>query len=448
MKTKTTKNNNAKEEDKKGISPKIENLDKVLDSSIASLFNQHLEIKKRHKDIIERQDALLRKHGGVHVKPSDIIVLNVRGEEMFVRRDTLTLIKDSRLEALFSGRWENQLLRDDQGRVFLDVDPGAFRRILEYLYIKKIAPPDQEGLLPTGKKGSGNEESMEEKLYAFYLDFFKLAGHAETTLGNSSSTTTGFDALAADKTTRKRPKSKMEEHKEMELLKDMKLELDAVEKKLESEESFVAFFTCTKANNQSISDNSSSVIGSGELIGSNILVDTSSLSTTTSNDSRRTTRTEDTHSQHLAGDDRNLVTENSGLINLYVNGEILVYKTSSITADKKSKLSQNLTNVEWCMEHSIMPSTKGRGQQCILMEYPRKEFKDLLNFFHMTGEPLCQEADDNTTIEDLLPESCVTENFQILAKYLCPCSRENLHRFLFLNMGMTFSPLFLTKIIL
>jgi hypothetical protein len=70
------------------------------------------------------------------------------------------------------------------------------------------------------------------------------------------------------------------------------------------------------------------------------------------------------------------------------------------------------------------------------MEYPRKEFKDLLNFFHMTGEPLSQKTKNNTPIEDLLPKSCVTEKFQILAKYLCPCSRENLHRFLSLNMGM------------
>ena len=59
----------------------------------------------------------------------------MRGTEIFACRDTLTVVKSCRLEALFSGRWENQLLRDDQGRVFMDVDPKSFKKILEYLYM-------------------------------------------------------------------------------------------------------------------------------------------------------------------------------------------------------------------------------------------------------------------------------------------------------------------------
>ena len=58
---------------------------------------------------------------------------------MFAQRDTLTAVCGSRLEALFSGRWENQLLRDTKRRVFMDVELLVFRKILECLYMLKVA---------------------------------------------------------------------------------------------------------------------------------------------------------------------------------------------------------------------------------------------------------------------------------------------------------------------
>ena len=36
------------------------------------------------------------------------IYLNVRGTELFARRDTLTVVEGSPLGALISGRWQNQ----------------------------------------------------------------------------------------------------------------------------------------------------------------------------------------------------------------------------------------------------------------------------------------------------------------------------------------------------
>ena len=70
------------------------------------------------------------------------IYLNVRGTELFARRDTLTVVEGSPLGALFSGRWQNQLLRDESGRVFMDIDPSMFKKILEYLFMVKIARDD------------------------------------------------------------------------------------------------------------------------------------------------------------------------------------------------------------------------------------------------------------------------------------------------------------------
>ena len=42
------------------------------------IVDEHQALEKRHRVIIDRQDALAYKHGGEHAKPSDSICLNVR----------------------------------------------------------------------------------------------------------------------------------------------------------------------------------------------------------------------------------------------------------------------------------------------------------------------------------------------------------------------------------
>mmetsp|Transcript_12077 Transcript_12077/g.18622 ORF Transcript_12077/g.18622 Transcript_12077/m.18622 type:complete len:746 (+) Transcript_12077:170-2407(+) len=64
----------------------------------------------------------------------DWIDINAGGVPFRVRRSTLTQLKGTRLEALFSGRWDNyKVLRDSHGRIFLDVSPTCFQSILDYL---------------------------------------------------------------------------------------------------------------------------------------------------------------------------------------------------------------------------------------------------------------------------------------------------------------------------
>ena len=184
--------------------------------------NEHQALKNRRKDIIDRQDAVAYKHGGESAKPSDIIGLNVCGTELFARRDTLTVVKGSRLEALFSGRWENQLLRDESGRVFMrNVDPDVFKKILEYLYMVKISKDGP----PLPKVVATKKEAFE-----MYMDFFKLQGIN----GNVSSEGALTEATLS---------SAMDEKEMLAMMTKMKQELDTIEHKLEKEESFVAFFT-------------------------------------------------------------------------------------------------------------------------------------------------------------------------------------------------------------
>ena len=67
---------------------------------------------------------------------------------MSVTRDTLTLIKRTRLEAIFSGRWDKRLPRDKDGRMFLDVNYTCIRAVVEYLNDCKITNSDCAPKMP------------------------------------------------------------------------------------------------------------------------------------------------------------------------------------------------------------------------------------------------------------------------------------------------------------
>jgi hypothetical protein len=66
------------------------------------------------------------------VSDDDIIEINVGGENINAKRGTLFQIKGTRLEALFSGRWDKKLLRDSSGRIFLNVN-GFHRKMSAWI---------------------------------------------------------------------------------------------------------------------------------------------------------------------------------------------------------------------------------------------------------------------------------------------------------------------------
>jgi hypothetical protein len=77
----------------------------------------------------------------VSAVPSDVIKLNVGGEQMAARRETLTMAAGSRLAAMFSGRWDELLEKDRDERIFLDYDPKCFRKLLDHLLEMKMHDP-------------------------------------------------------------------------------------------------------------------------------------------------------------------------------------------------------------------------------------------------------------------------------------------------------------------
>jgi hypothetical protein len=102
-----------------------------------------------HKDLEAEKKTLRQENGGVSVSDSDILDINAGGEIIRVSRGTLTQMKGTVLEAIFSGRWEKILQRDGHGNVFLDVNPECFRSIVDFLCERKIAPPETPPSYPT-----------------------------------------------------------------------------------------------------------------------------------------------------------------------------------------------------------------------------------------------------------------------------------------------------------
>ena len=79
---------------------------------------------------------------------SDVIELNVGGERMATLRSTLCQVEGSLLASMFSGRWEDSMSHDKEGRIFLNFDPKYFALILGHLRAKEISTPDNPPKLP------------------------------------------------------------------------------------------------------------------------------------------------------------------------------------------------------------------------------------------------------------------------------------------------------------
>eukprot|EP00957_Ditylum_brightwellii_P179431 13669079-Ditylum_brightwellii.AAC.1 len=70
---------------------------------------------------------LAEEYGDTNVDDDDFIHVNAGGRVVTANRGTLTYQKGTMLEALFSGRWEKKIQRDEYGHIFLDVNPTCFQ---------------------------------------------------------------------------------------------------------------------------------------------------------------------------------------------------------------------------------------------------------------------------------------------------------------------------------
>jgi hypothetical protein len=116
-----------------------------------------MEALKRQRDTLEQEKESMNT---LSPDSSEIVTINVGGEViMQTTRDTICLAAPgSRFAGLFSGRWEDQVVKDADDRIFLDHDPELIRLIVNYLRIKRIDDPSTPTVdPPTAPEGKRQE---------------------------------------------------------------------------------------------------------------------------------------------------------------------------------------------------------------------------------------------------------------------------------------------------
>uniref|UniRef100_A0A6U3TM16 TLDc domain-containing protein n=1 Tax=Ditylum brightwellii TaxID=49249 RepID=A0A6U3TM16_9STRA len=104
------------------------------------IIEQELQSIKEGFDEIEKQkEECMSEYGDMNVDENDLLQINVSGKIISVARGVLTQVKGSMLEAMFSGRWENQLMQHEDGFIFLDVNSTCFQAIVDYLVAVKYS---------------------------------------------------------------------------------------------------------------------------------------------------------------------------------------------------------------------------------------------------------------------------------------------------------------------
>jgi len=101
-----------------------------LNSKLELLGREQVTLTERRDELNTKKLACLEKNGDVNAHDADVIEINAGGRPFAIKRGVLTQNKGTRLEALFSGRWDKLLTRDSDGRIFIDVNPASFQAIV------------------------------------------------------------------------------------------------------------------------------------------------------------------------------------------------------------------------------------------------------------------------------------------------------------------------------
>ena len=100
---------------------------------------------KAEMEAFEAEKEMMK---ALDVSDDDIVFLNVGGQKYTTTRSTLCQVEGSLLAAMFSGRWESKLKRDQDGVVFFDFNPHYFGYVMDYLRAKRIATQENPAPLP------------------------------------------------------------------------------------------------------------------------------------------------------------------------------------------------------------------------------------------------------------------------------------------------------------
>ena len=108
-----------------------------VETAINELQNLNLsrwkELKLREEEFERRLTRFDAEHPNAG-RDTDVLELNVGGGcQVSVLRRTLTQFDESMLACRFSGRWDDSLEKDSEGKFFIDQDPKIFLILINYL---------------------------------------------------------------------------------------------------------------------------------------------------------------------------------------------------------------------------------------------------------------------------------------------------------------------------
>ena len=323
-----------------------------VEAHILGIRQRSQKIIERHWDLTNRQRDLTAKDGDSDATGSDKIHLNVGGTEIYALRETLTLIKGSRLEVLFSGRWDKQLLHDEKGCVFLDLDACYFKKIIEHL-----------NLMSANKDGDKNNlnwptffDEDEQKTFDLYIDLFRLGKSSEGSKNNNC-TLTAKSIKNNDVGLNSFEDLFQVIKNEVQELDEAEKNLDEMEKELDQVEKFVSFF---------ITDDS---VQQGEEYGIESECDNDNSISLTSVISDLGSITISSKPQQPHDSETGLI------VNLWIDEEIISVKQSTLRACKGSPLADNFSDTEWVKNHTFKA---GNGKRVVLMGHSNA-FRSMIN---------------------------------------------------------------------
>ncbi|KAL7544862.1 hypothetical protein ACHAWF_008226 [Thalassiosira exigua] len=144
-------------------------VEKDYESLTAELDSQEPSLKKRLE--VLNQKKFDSSHANLDARQDDLVEVNAGGKIILAKRSTLTQVKETRFEALFSGRWDKMLERDHSGRIFLDVNPVCFQAIVDYLHELAISSEENPPSPPSVE--DDDSRSLTHQLGLFGLITYK-----------------------------------------------------------------------------------------------------------------------------------------------------------------------------------------------------------------------------------------------------------------------------------
>mmetsp|Transcript_20594 Transcript_20594/g.32238 ORF Transcript_20594/g.32238 Transcript_20594/m.32238 type:complete len:439 (+) Transcript_20594:2-1318(+) len=196
------------------------------------------KLLERLKLLDEKKLRCTAENGNLDASDNDLIEINAGGKIIAAKRRTLTQLKgtknymsgrETRLEGLFNGRWDKKLLRDDSGRIFLDVNGNCFLAIVDWLNELTISSEDKRPDTPT----------ISDEFKPILAQYMQLFG-----MRNASATPDKLFVYvverAADQFTKEINEAINEKWKSLQFLKD---EVEKLEKSYQDEEQFINFLS-------------------------------------------------------------------------------------------------------------------------------------------------------------------------------------------------------------